>query len=112
MYEGVVMQEELEQAVRAGENNLLPHVRRLHLVVTALREFYVAFEICLKREQSLLDASHLFHIRGLSCFFVKRTCFFSFTSFVLEIVCVSGYTNCHLIFLLWLVRKCTAIHTS
>ncbi|XP_063887933.1 protein timeless-like isoform X5 [Scylla paramamosain] len=63
VYEGVVMQEELEQAVRAGENNLLPHVRRLHLVVTALREFFVAFEICLKREQSLLDASHLFHIR-------------------------------------------------
>lgn len=63
VYEGVVMQEELEQAVRAGENNLLPHVRRLHLVVTALREFYVAFEICLKREQSLLDASHLLHIR-------------------------------------------------
>nr|WQB60164.1 timeless-protein [Portunus trituberculatus] len=63
VYEGVVMQEELEQAVRAGENNLLPHVRRLHLVVTALREFFVAFEICLKREQSLLDANHLFHMR-------------------------------------------------
>lgn len=68
------MLEELEQAVRAGENNLLPNVRRLHLVVTALREFFVAFEICLKREQSLLDASHLFHMRGLFYFGVERIC--------------------------------------
>ena len=65
MYEGVAMQEELDQAVRAGENNLMSHVRCLHLVVTALREFFVAFEICLKKEQSLLDAKHLTSIRGL-----------------------------------------------
>ncbi|KAG0723966.1 Protein timeless [Chionoecetes opilio] len=63
VYEGVLMQEELERAVRAGENNLLPYVRRLHLVVTALREFFIAFEICLKKEQSLLDAKHLAHMR-------------------------------------------------
>lgn len=64
VYEGVVMQEELERAVRLGENNLLPHVRRLHLVVTALREFFIALEICLKKEQSLLDAKHLLNIKG------------------------------------------------
>lgn len=63
VYEGVVMQEELEQAMRAGENNLLPHVRRLHLVVTALREFFVAYEICLKKEQCFIDAKHFQHIR-------------------------------------------------
>ncbi|XP_050729606.1 protein timeless-like isoform X3 [Eriocheir sinensis] len=63
VYEGVLMQEELERAVRLGENNLLPHVRRLHLVVTALREFFIALEICLKKEQSLLDAKHLLNIK-------------------------------------------------
>lgn len=65
VYEGVVMQEELERAVRLGENNLLPHVRRLHLVVTALREFFIALEICLKKEQNVLDSKHLLHIKGL-----------------------------------------------
>ncbi|XP_071541193.1 protein timeless isoform X2 [Panulirus ornatus] len=63
VYEGVVMQEELERAVRAGEENLLPHVRRLHLVVTALREFFVAFEVCMKKDQSMFDARHLLHIK-------------------------------------------------
>lgn len=64
VYEGVVMQEELERAVRSREDNLVPHVRRLHLVVTALREFFVAFDVCLKKEQSLLDAQHLLKIKG------------------------------------------------
>nr|AYE56134.1 timeless protein [Penaeus vannamei] len=63
VYEGVVMQEELEQAVRSGEDNLLPHVRRLHLVVTALREFFVALDVCLKKEQNLCNAGNLLQIK-------------------------------------------------
>ncbi|XP_042227111.1 protein timeless-like isoform X2 [Homarus americanus] len=63
VYEGVVMQEELERAVRGGEENLLPHVRRLHLVVTALREFFVAFDVCMKKDQSLFDTRHLVRIK-------------------------------------------------
>lgn len=59
------MQEELEQAVRSGEDNLLPHVRRLHLVVTALREFFVALDVCLKKEQNLCNAGNLLQIKGL-----------------------------------------------
>ncbi|KAK4296400.1 hypothetical protein Pmani_031102 [Petrolisthes manimaculis] len=62
-YEGVVMQEELEQAIRSKEDNLVPHVRRLHLVVTALREFFVAFDVCLKKEHNLIDAQHLLKIK-------------------------------------------------
>lgn len=68
VYEGVVMQEELEQAVRSGEDNLLPHVRRLHLVVTALREFFVALDVCLKKEQNLCNAGNLLQIKGLITF--------------------------------------------
>ncbi|XP_063600938.1 protein timeless-like [Penaeus indicus] len=64
VYEGVVMQEELEQAVRSGEDNLLPHVRRLHLVVTALREFFVALDVCLKKEQNLCNAGNLLQIKA------------------------------------------------
>lgn len=65
VYEGVVMQEELERAVRAGEENLLPHVRRLHLVVTALREFFIALETCMKKDQGLFDAKLLVQIKGV-----------------------------------------------
>ncbi|XP_076038952.1 timeless [Oratosquilla oratoria] len=63
VYEGVVMQEELERAVRAGEQNLVPHVRRLHLVVTALREFFISFELCMKKEQTSLDSRHILKMR-------------------------------------------------
>nr|XP_045617792.1 protein timeless-like [Procambarus clarkii] len=63
VYEGVVMQEDLERAVRDDQENLLPHVRRLHLVVTALREFFIAFDVCMKKDQSLLDVGHLMHIK-------------------------------------------------
>lgn len=63
VYEGVVMHEELESALRSGETNLLPHVRRLHLVVTALREFFVALDVCLKKDHNLFDAKQILRIK-------------------------------------------------
>ncbi|CAL4125074.1 unnamed protein product, partial [Meganyctiphanes norvegica] len=63
VYEGVVLQEELERAVRNGETNLQSHVRRLHLVVTALREFFLAFEICMKKDPASYDSQHLLKIK-------------------------------------------------
>ncbi|XP_068209614.1 protein timeless isoform X3 [Palaemon carinicauda] len=63
VYEGVVMQEELEIAVQAGETDLHPHVRRLHLVVTALREFFISLDTCLKKDHNLIDVKHILRIK-------------------------------------------------
>nr|ANW48379.1 timeless [Euphausia superba] len=63
VYEGVVMQEELERATHNGEANLQPHIRRLHLVVTALREFFLAFEICMKKDPATYDSQQLLKIK-------------------------------------------------
>nr|AGV28716.1 timeless [Eurydice pulchra] len=63
VYEGIVMQEELEIAIRNGESNLISHVRRLHLVVTALREFFISFEVCLKKDPTQIDCRQLTTIK-------------------------------------------------
>ncbi|XP_066947937.1 protein timeless isoform X5 [Macrobrachium rosenbergii] len=63
VYEGVVMQEELEIALQSGETDLLPHVRRLHLVVTALREFFISLDTCLKKDHNSIDIKHVLRIK-------------------------------------------------
>ena len=67
MYEGVLLQEELETAIHAGETNLVPHVRRLHLVVTALREFFISLDVCLNKDHNLIDIKQVLQLKGKLC---------------------------------------------
>ncbi|RXG59557.1 Protein timeless [Armadillidium vulgare] len=71
VYEGVVMQEELEIAIRTGVGNILPYVRRLHLVVTALREFFISFDVCLKKDPFTVDSKQLTNIKDDICNLVE-----------------------------------------
>ncbi|XP_026844947.1 protein timeless isoform X1 [Drosophila persimilis] len=43
-YEGVMQCEQLEQCARQRDSDLKPHLRRMHLLVTAIREFLQAIE--------------------------------------------------------------------
>ncbi|KAL9707772.1 hypothetical protein quinque_011290 [Culex quinquefasciatus] len=43
-YEGVMLCEQLEQLTRVAQNDIKPCLRRIHLVVTAIREFLQALE--------------------------------------------------------------------
>ncbi|BFF96130.1 protein timeless [Drosophila madeirensis] len=43
-YEGVMQCEQLEQSARQRDSDLKPHLRRMHLLVTAIREFLQAIE--------------------------------------------------------------------
>ena len=62
------MQEDLVIAQAKRVSNLTPQIRRLHLVVTALREFFISFEKVLKRETSSNDKKKLLEIKGMFLF--------------------------------------------
>ena len=73
------MQEDLELAEIAGDSHMTPRVRRLHLVVTALREFFASFEICMKKDQTTIDSQHLLRIKGKNLFIhTNYYCYYNF----------------------------------
>lgn len=58
-YEGVTLCEQLELNSRQEGSDLKPYLRRMHLVVTAIREFLQAIETYKK-------VTHLSEVRSLS----------------------------------------------
>ena len=70
-YEGVRFFEDLELAVRERRErpvDLRPHLRRIHLVVTALREFFQALETYAKFSHfNVADKEKLSNVRLAVC---------------------------------------------
>uniref|UniRef100_A0A1A9ZCT4 Timeless N-terminal domain-containing protein n=1 Tax=Glossina pallidipes TaxID=7398 RepID=A0A1A9ZCT4_GLOPL len=64
-YEGVLLCEQLELNARQEGNDLKPYLRRMHLVVTAIREFVQAIETYKKvTHLSEDDREHLRHLQA------------------------------------------------